>query len=74
MSYFESIGEKGMNAPFEYMANYGTITAIEYVMLDIKDCCEELGYMKEAKEISDLMMTLWFPKVPLAIKRAIICG
>ena len=59
MSHFTSIGEKGINALFEY----GTMTAIEYVTLDIKACCEELGYMKEANEISDLMMAL-FPKVP----------
>ena len=59
LSHFESIGEKGMNALFEY----GSMIAIEYVTLDIKACCEELGYMKEANEISDLMMTL-FPKVP----------
>ena len=59
ISHFKLIGEKGMNALFEY----GTMTAIEYVTLDIKACCEELGCMKEADEISNLMMTL-FPKVP----------
>ena len=60
ISHFNLIGKKGMNALF---VEYGTMTVIEYVTLDIKACCEELGYMKEADEISNLMMTL-FPKVP----------
>ena len=61
MSHFQSIGEEGMNALFEY----GTMTEIEYVTLDIHACCQELGYWKEADELSDLMQKL-FPKVPSA--------
>ena len=52
------VGEEGMNALFEY----GTMTEIEYVGLDIYTCCYELGYVKESEEIADLMLRL-FPKV-----------
>ena len=60
ISHFNLIGKEGMNALF---VEYGTMTVTEYVALDIKACCEELGYTNEAEEISNLMMTL-FPKIP----------
>ena len=63
LSHFHLIGEEGINAIFEY----GTLKVIEYIALDINTCCEELGYMKEVHEISNLMMTL-FPKVPSGYK------
>ena len=63
MSHFSTVDEEGMNALFEY----GTMTEIEYVALDINACCSELGHVEESEEISDLMLKL-FPKVPSADK------